>query len=223
MRIFQFPKSRHTRRFKPKQYKHYGTYKRWLQAEFRRVCVYCRQPDSVAGRNLIFTADHYRPKGLPRFAHLVSDYSNLYYCCPTCNSFKNDFWPTDERKGPYVVNPCDHAMFDHIRFNAETGKHDPRSDFGVLTEALLHLNDPVSIEYRLDALATVKALESVIDKLLAERKEIEQDFNDGVLSAHEYAQQLADNGKQLARNESARLAQTGESIHVLEQALPKSG
>ncbi len=87
----------------------------------------------------------------------------------------------------------------------------------------MHLNDPVSIEYRLDSLATVQALESFIDKLLDERKEIEQDFNDGVLSAHEYAQQLADNGKRLARNESARLAQTGESIHVLEQALPKGG
>ncbi|SAL06969.1 hypothetical protein AWB78_08345 [Caballeronia calidae] len=83
------------------------------------------------------------------------------------------------------------------------------------------MNDPTSIEYRLDTLATVQALELVIGKLEAERNEIEQDFNDGIMSAPEYAQQLADNSRQLARNESARLAQTGESVHVLEQALPK--
>ena len=114
MSLFHYPKRRQVRALKPPQYKNYSTYKRWLQAEFRRVCVYCRQPDSGAF-GLFFTVDHYRPKGLPQFAPLAVTYANLFYCCPACNSRKNNYWPKDEAKGPLIPNPCDHNMAEHLR------------------------------------------------------------------------------------------------------------
>lgn len=119
MTVFQYPKSKHKRKLSPRQFKRYQTYKRYLQTEFSRVCVYCRQPDSSAP-NLNFGVDHYRPKGIPRFASLICDYANLYYCCGNCNSRKNNDWPFDEKAGPYVVNPCDHEMAAHLRFDAKT-------------------------------------------------------------------------------------------------------
>lgn len=147
MSLFLYPKSKHVRKLRPRVFKRYGSYKRYLQTEFARVCVYCRQPDSIAP-NLNYGADHYRPKSVPRFASLVCSYSNLYYCCGNCNSRKNDYWPFDETVGPFVVNPCEYEMASHLRFDAVTGKIESRSTHGKHTEELLQLNDPTLVQYQ---------------------------------------------------------------------------
>lgn len=144
MTLFHYPKGQHKRQLSPPQYKRYGTYKRWLQAEFRRACVYCRQPDNAP--NLNFGADHYRPKGLPAFAHLVAEYPNLFYCCGNCNSRKNRYWPLDETKGPYIPNPCDHDMAKHLRH--EAGEVAAKSPDGQWAIDLLQLNHPELVEHR---------------------------------------------------------------------------
>jgi hypothetical protein len=139
----------------------YQSYKPYLQNEFGRTCVYCRQPDSnVPYAN--FGVDHYRPKGLPAFAGLECDYTNLYYCCGNCNSRKNDDWPDDEVKGPYVVNPCDYEMAAHLRFDAKSGQVTSRTEHGLHTWDLLQLNDKNLIEYRLNTLATLDALRASV-------------------------------------------------------------
>lgn len=153
--LFQYPKAKYRRRLTPRRFKNYRTYKRYLQTEFARVCVYCRQPDSSAP-NLNFSVDHYRPKGIHRFAHLVCDYGNLYYCCGSCNSRKNDYWPLDEKAGPFVVAPCEHEMAAHLRFNSTTGMVEARTPEGKHTEELLQLNDVATVQYRLATLRTVK-------------------------------------------------------------------
>lgn len=182
MSVFLYPKTLHKRTQKPRLFKRYRSYKRFLQAEFSRLCVYCRQLDSTSP-NLNFGVDHYRPKSIPRFNSLLCDYQNLYYCCGQCNSRKNNDWPLDEKAGPYVVNPCEHSMAEHLRFDASTGKIEPRTSFGRHTEFLLQLNDDASVQYRLGVLRIIKTFNNAIKNKEMEIDEVEQWFVDGKIDA----------------------------------------
>lgn len=162
--LFHYPKSKHVRTQKPRVFKSYRTYKKYLQVEFGRVCVYCRQPDTAAP-NVVFGVDHYRPKGLSQFSHLVCAYENLFYACNQCNSRKGDDWPVDEKAGPYVVNPCDFSMASHLRFIKATGRMDPIGKHGEHTETLLELNADQLVKYRLSELLVVSLLETEIARL----------------------------------------------------------
>lgn len=181
MAVFQYPKTKHSRRLTPRQFKRYRSYKRFLQNEFSRVCVYCRQPDSSAP-NLNFGVDHYRPKGIARFANLVCSYANLYYCCGDCNSRKNNYWPPDEKAGPYVVNPCDHEMAAHLRFDKTTGRVETRTPDGIHTEELLQLNDEALVKYRQSTLSTVNLYLAEIKRLERQQKAIARKLRLGEIS-----------------------------------------
>lgn len=171
--VFQYPKTKHVRSLSPRLFRRYQTYKRYLQHEFSRTCVYCRQPDSSAP-NLNFGVDHYRPKGIPKFSNLVCDYSNLYYCCGSCNSRKNNDWPKNEIIGPYVVNPCDHIMSQHLMFDSSTGKIATRSKFGEHTEELLQLNDPTQVKYRATIFNTLKLAAKELLSLQNQKNELDK-------------------------------------------------
>lgn len=199
MSLFQFPKTKHVRKLSPRKFKNYRTYKRYLQAEFSRVCVYCRQPDSSAP-NLNFSVDHYRPKSIARFSGLINDYANLYYCCGSCNSRKNDYWPLDESKGPHVVSPCEFAMADHIRFNSTTGVFDFRSKHGEHTIELLQLNDQSLINWRKQTLFLTNKINSdiVVEKkfivelndLLTKKKITQQQYDNELKRAEDNIEML---------------------------------
>lgn len=199
MALFQYPKSKYRRQLCPRKYKHYRSYKRTLQTEFSRVCVYCRQPDCSAP-NLNFGVDHYRPKGIPRFANLVCEYENLYYCCGTCNSRKSDYWPLDEKQGPFVVAPCEHEMATHLRFNGATGLVEYRTVEGEHTVDLLQLNDSAVVQWRLGTLRTVRMYATEIEKqssllkaagrLLREGKISQAQFDDDAKSIQEELEEL---------------------------------
>lgn len=82
----------------PANYPSKGTYKDWkslLADEGGHRCVYCSISESHFGGFRNFHVEHYKPKGDKRFAHLENDYSNLFYACAICNSFKSDDWPND--------------------------------------------------------------------------------------------------------------------------------
>jgi hypothetical protein len=183
--IFQYPKSKHVRSLAPRIFKRYQTYKRYLQHEFSRTCVYCRQPDSSAP-NLNFGVDHYRPKGIPRFAALVCDYKNLFYCCGSCNSRKNNDWPLNEKIGPYIVNPCDHVMSQHLKFEAASGKVLTGSDFGEYTEDLLQLNDPTLVEFRKASLHVLKLTEKELVSLKNMQVQLTAHLQQGKISSTDY-------------------------------------
>ncbi|WP_305805959.1 HNH endonuclease [Stenotrophomonas sp. YIM B06876] len=195
--LFHYPKDRHVRTERPRQFKRYQTYKRVLRTEFSGVCVYCRAP-KISNPSQIFTVDHYRPKGLPQFAGLVADYGNLYYCCHACNSRKGSYWPADELADPHIVNPCDHQMASHMKFDASTGEVKAFTPHGVWTSKLLGLNDGEVPKYRRVTLATVRALNSQLVGL-----EIDLDR----------AKRAIDEGKLPATSE------TGDLIRELEQQI----
>lgn len=209
MTLFQYPKSKHNRSLTPRKFKRYKSYKRYLQAEFSRVCVYCRQPDSSAP-NINFGVDHYRPKGLTRFASLICDYDNLYYCCGACNSRKTDDWPVDEKAGPYVVNPCEHEMASHLRFDAKTGRVEPRGQNGMHTEKLLQLNDEATVKYRRGALTTVRLIQAEIANENRLLKAIEASLRKGKLTQSQYEAEAREVNERLDLLRHTMLAQTGE-------------
>lgn len=93
-----------------------------------------------------FGVDHYRPK--KKFPDLETTYSNLFYACNCCNRRKGDFWPTAEETlaGRFIPNPCDHAMFEHLRYRS--AHVDPGTPAGKQAESKLMLNDKDSVEYR---------------------------------------------------------------------------
>lgn len=191
MAVFQFPKQRHTRRLTPPQFRRYGSYKRWLQHEFSRVCVYCRLPDTHAGAALVFQVDHYRPKSLPAFAHLVADYANLYYCCGNCNSRKSNYWPSDETSDPWVVNPCEHEMAAHLRLSAPTGQVDARSLHGEWTAELLDLNGETMVAHRQFVLRQLHRIEQDKAELLAEARALRRDLRRNKVSREVHDTQMA--------------------------------
>lgn len=209
MTLFHYPKTKHSRQLSPRLFKHYQTYKRFLQTEFFRVCVYCRQPDSSAP-NLNFGVDHYKPKGIPRFAHLVCTYDNLYYCCGSCNSRKNNDWPLDENVGPYIVNPCDHEMAAHLRFDKKTGRVEPNTPHGIHTEELLQLNEAATVQYRIGTLTTVRLYSAEIEKLERQLKVIAGLLRSGNLSQNSYNVEALSISQELAMARSTMQAHTGE-------------
>lgn len=208
MRLFHFPQTRHTRSQRPRQFKHYRSYKPYLQREFERVCVYCRQPDSSAP-NLSFGVDHYRPKSIPRFAPLLTDYCNLYYCCGACNSRKQAYWPEDEATGPHVVNPCDHTMTDHLRFAHKTAEVEHRTLHGQFTVELLELNAPERVQYRVNALTLLEVLDHKLAELEREGKELAADLRANRLDQAAFNSLMQDLKAERSRYEDARASVIG--------------
>ncbi len=73
----------------------YGDWKEQIAAECYYQCVYCSIHENPWGGIDHYHVEHYRPKGLKKFAHLKNDILNLFYACPVCNRFKSDDWPAD--------------------------------------------------------------------------------------------------------------------------------
>lgn len=208
--MFLYPKSKHRRALSPTVFKRYRTYKRYLQSEYSRLCVYCRQPDSSAP-NLNFGADHYRPKSIPRFDKLICSYANLFYCCGACNSRKTDYWPPDEKLGPYVVNPDDYEMASHLWFDAATGRVEYRSAHGKHTQELLQLNEPATVQYRLNALLTVRILRAEIEAVRNDIARVNKVFQKGAISLFDRDKAVAELQEEVSAVTLALNAQIGLS------------
>ncbi len=168
--VFAYPKEKHHRTQTPPVYRDYKSYKPFLRTEFDRKCVYCRSSDGIKGREA-FGVDHYRPKKL--FPHLEAEYLNLFYCCNRCNSLKRSFWPLPAHKAlkQFVPNPCEHVMFEHLRYRGEVVV--TMSSAGEWTADLLLLNDPDLIASRKRILTVVAMASSKLNELSRTLKEIE--------------------------------------------------
>lgn len=73
----------------------YSDWKTELSIEGYHQCVYCTIRESHFGGIRNFHVEHYKPKGIDRFASLINEFSNLFYACAICNTFKSDDWPAD--------------------------------------------------------------------------------------------------------------------------------
>ena len=124
------------------------------------------RPDSTyKSGNVVQTngaTSHYRPKKL--FPTLATEYLNLYYACNRCNSLKRDFWPSPVRvkEGSFVPNPCEHVMFEHLRYKG--GSVAFVSNAGEWTVELLDLNDTSAVAFREGFIGALDALWAQIEQ-----------------------------------------------------------
>ena len=171
MSPFVYPKPLHQRRFTPKQYKRYQSYKLMLRLEFSGKCVYCQMPSSLKGYES-FGVDHYRPQ--KSFPGLSCTYSNLYYCCNSCNSAKGSYWPSPAAKEltEFIPNPCDHRMFENLRYSGAVV--DWKTMAGKTAVRLLDLNDPEAVDYREFVINTVAIAEEKKTRLSTQQRSVEQ-------------------------------------------------
>ncbi|NUO63110.1 MAG: hypothetical protein HOQ30_12960 [Gemmatimonadaceae bacterium] len=154
---YSYARALHKRRPDPGPFSTYQKYKPFLKADFRRTCVYCRTPDDSKG-NDAFGVDHYLPKEY--FKALKTSYTNLFYCCNTCNRRKGKYFPDDldKREKRFVPNPCDHRMFEHLQFVGLEVK--PKTVAGRHTVELLKLNDKEWLRHRRMTQAAIEHLQS---------------------------------------------------------------
>jgi hypothetical protein len=84
------------------------------------------------------TIDHFRPKA--RFPHLRTEYSNLYYCCCECNTYKGDRWPSDDELSADLrfVDVCEDEWDDHLELRQDVIT--PKTAPGKFTAASLRLD-----------------------------------------------------------------------------------
>ena len=105
------------------RYADYTKYKPLLRKDFYYRCAYCQHHERTIGQVASMSVDHFRPKSL--FPHLRVEYTNLYYCCGECNTYKNNKWPSQEQldEGHCFVDVCAHEWNDHfeVRSNVLTG------------------------------------------------------------------------------------------------------
>jgi len=94
------------RQEKPPRLKKYQDYKPYLRRDFHHRCAHCLIHEAHYGGLRNYHVDHFQPKR--RFPQLTLTYTNLYYACGLCNTFKGDYWPSSKqlKSGLRFVDPC---------------------------------------------------------------------------------------------------------------------
>lgn len=136
----------------------YKKYLSFLRNDFGNICGYCGKPEEFASTG--FEIDHFVPRSFN--PSLVNDYSNLVYCCHTCNRKKSNKWPTqsnlkshDEKIG--LIDPVSDEYDKNIT-------RDDNGDIIGITELgeficnnIFKFNiRPMSIIYKLESLEEIK-------------------------------------------------------------------
>jgi hypothetical protein len=148
----------------------YQEYKPFLRVDFSWRCAYCRITEHRWGSERNFVVEHFRPKGLSEFAHLICAYSNLYYACNRCNDFKGTTWPTAamKRKGYFFADPCASDVYqEHLKVRKD-GRLQTLTKCGEYTRNHLLLDRDLLVTWRaerLDLLRDVKAAERAVATL----------------------------------------------------------
>jgi hypothetical protein len=156
-----------------------GSYNDWkaqLADEGRYQCVYCAIPEASWGGFRNFHVEHYRPKN--RFAALLNNIENLFYCCAVCNSFKREDWPSEPTDA--LDEPC-YPLPSAVDYN-DIFSVSPKGELAGENAAAryvaerLYLNRPHLLLERREAMlesrfvATVARLNALTDELIKEGK-----------------------------------------------------
>jgi hypothetical protein len=105
------------------------------------ACEFCGVTETDAGGEL--TVDHFQPKTRGGDDSL----DNLLYCCPRCNQYKLDYWPTYP-DDPLLWNPRREPASQHF-LELDDGTLHPLTAVGAFTLKRLRLNRPPLVAYRL--------------------------------------------------------------------------
>jgi len=94
-----------------------------------------------------FAVEHFQPK--KQFPELETTYSNLYYACGMCNSYKSNKWPNDGDigAGRRFFDPCKDLATKHFSVDRLGALH-THSNCGLYTVKCIRLNRGVLVELR---------------------------------------------------------------------------
>jgi uncharacterized protein (TIGR02646 family) len=166
------PNMKVTRGADPGPLSPYGRYKPHLQRVFCNRCAYCRTVEVMLGGYDAMTIDHFRPRGVKRYAHLVERWANLYYACAVCNRRKHKSWPSraEATRGEVFVDCCRDDPNNHIRIGT-SGPMPGRSAVVSLTSAgafsikTIKLNRDQLLRMRSDLFGEVLKTRRLIDEV----------------------------------------------------------
>ena len=125
----------------PPRQKRYQDYKPFLRKDFRTRCAYCLIHEAHFGGLRNYHVDHFRPKR--RFPRLVLTYTNLYYACGLCNTFKGETWPSpsQQKAGFGFGDPCEEDLYkEHLQIDERDGSLRAITKSGRYTLEHLRLN-----------------------------------------------------------------------------------
>jgi hypothetical protein len=105
------------------------------------ACEFCGVTETDTGGQL--TIDHFQPETKGGTDSL----ENLLYCCPRCNQYKLDYWPTHPDE-PSLWNPRREPAAQHF-LELDDGTLYPLTPVGAFTLRRLRLNRPPLVAYRL--------------------------------------------------------------------------
>ena len=153
----------------------YRSYKEDLRQDFKERCGYCDDPDEFFGGIRGYHIDHFAPKST--FPKFETEYSNLVYSCPYCNSAKSDKWIGNNSSVSHngsegFIDPCDEEYECHLDRDGE-GRILGRSKLGgyMVRELQLYLLRHQFI-WQTQRLAEERdILDSMIEKLGSESGE----------------------------------------------------
>lgn len=154
---------------------------REVRQRYQQCCGYCGVSETDAGGEL--TVDHYRPVT----AGGEDGEDNLVYACFRCNTYKGDFFPSPEdvRHGRRILHPLLDPLALHLLEQRHTGLLEPLTDSGRFHLALLRLNRPQLVAYR---------LQRRLIQLLSETQQLLKEENEGlrrrITLLENYLQQL---------------------------------
>jgi hypothetical protein len=116
-----------------------------VRARYSRRCAYCGIGEADAGGEL--TVDHYRPVA----AGGDDGDDNLVYACFRCNLYKGVFFPNSSELalGRRILHPLLDDAHKHLQVNLQTGEVESLTETGRFHVALLRLNRPELIQFRL--------------------------------------------------------------------------
>jgi uncharacterized protein (TIGR02646 family) len=124
--------------------------KKALVQMFHGKCGYCESKINHIDYGHI---EHFRPKSVPQFMHLVFEWKNMFLACAVCNgpAYKGDRFPGVDVGGP-PVNPCDDIPHEHLDFVfdrvAKLASVVYKTERGRVTVELFGLNRPDLRAYR---------------------------------------------------------------------------
>lgn len=124
-------------------YRDYQKYRQEIREDCQGRCVYCDCHENDLGGSYMMHLDHFRPKGLPQFKHLLYNPNNLVWACSKCNNLKSDKWPAHQLDeltfgGEGFIEPFvdDRKEYFQIADNGELVPQKPPAEYLIILLAL---------------------------------------------------------------------------------------
>ncbi|WP_423736526.1 HNH endonuclease [Chitinophaga caseinilytica] len=161
-----------------------GVYSDWkpqLSVEGFHHCVYCTISEANFGGIRNFHVEHLRPKGDSRFRGLENDYSNLFYACAICNTFKSDDWPNDPIESFNIAFYPDPSKVDYSDLFELTGAGEVLGKNFTATYLVskIYLNRPQLVLDR-----KIRILENIYSEVMSQIRMQKQFLFDSVASGN---------------------------------------